>query len=600
MAEGGENGGNGAYWTEAATAGVDGTGGGGGGGCNASSGTRISGAGGSGIVVIRYTDFSLAGGTPVLSVEKDAIETGPVSAEIPVHVTYAGDSADSVTLSAAWGYAADDLTFGSTNVTDFIGDFDLVVDSLYPGRKYYLSITADNGLEGGSTTWTGSFTTESMFSAAPSLASSAGELSFTVDAASDGTQTLEVWVGADASSMTNQATYTDSALMAAGTHTVAPLSVGQLGETLSILVRHIAVVDGYVFTNDTDVLTTVFQDGATYTWVSTVSDGLWCDADNWTSTDGLKGWPTIGSTAVFPECAATCRVDCALTVGTTKFTKDGAITLLGTVEGASLTTGLDGVIPFPAGTWTFDAVSVARNPVVQTSFQRSGTVFQLLNGASFSIGGDQLTFEGTGISAFIGSGSTLRMAVFGGNAPAGADPPEVVVEGGTLKCTGNELNLTRNGTTSKQPVRLVVRGPDSRVLVSGTNGRFFAQHTNATVTIELEGTYSSTEALFTGTSSKVMADSGYPIAFSVPRTEKAAACETCDILVADWSKASINTELVEFGEHEGHDASFFYFTETTDPHGTRYKSAAEVSAAGATVTCLWFHHTNPCTILVVR
>ena len=71
--------------------------------------------------------------------------------------------------------------------------------------------------------------------------------------------------------------------------------------------------------------------------------------------------------------------------------------------------------------------------------------------------------------------------------------------------------------------------------------------------------------------------------------------DKCDILVADWSKKSINTALVAFGEHEEDDYSYFFFTESADLSSAtrRYTSAEEVADAGATVKCLWYRHKGP-------
>ena len=577
--------------------------GGGGGSGKAYSGNQagIGGDGADGIVVIRYTDYAAAeqDNTPQLD---DLVVTAfdATSATFPVSLVLAGGTASTATITARWALEGGTTTNSQVLAPAFSGTATFTVGGLSPGRPYVLSVEADNGLPDGRATVSCAFSTAPMFSGSLAFSTAGGNVNYVVDGASDGTQTLELWVGADAASMTNQAIYADASLMTAGSHAIAPFATEQFGEELAAMLRHVAVSDGLVFTNDTAILTATLLDGATYTWRSDVPDGDWCDAANWTSSGGMRGWPTVGSTASFPACTATVRVDRALTIGQTQFAESGDITLLGTSPAASLATGLKGVVAFPAGTWTFDALAVVRSPAAQTSFQKAGTVFRLRNGASFSVAKDQLTLEGTGVSATVGKGSTLTTGVFGGNGPADKEPPEFVVAGGTVNCTAAEFNFTRNGSAAKQALRLVVRGSDSRILVAG---RFFAQHASATVTIELEGSYSPQEALFRGTGSTTMAASGHSITFQAPRTPESDAVPKCDVLVADWTRSSIDVSRIAFGEVD-RAGSYFFFSDTLSPprkRAERWTSAEVVEAAGGTAKCLWYHHAGfPATIMILK
>ena len=180
------------------------------------------------------------------------------------------------------------------------------------------------------------------------------------------------------------------------------------------------------------------------------------------------------------------------------------------------------------------------------------------------------------------------------------EPPEFVVAGGTVNCTAAEFNFTRNGSAAKQALRLVVRGSDSRILVAG---RFFAEHATATVTIELEGSYSPQEALFRGTGSTTMAASGHSITFQAPRTPESDAVPKCDVLVADWTRSSIDVSRIAFGEVD-RAGSYFFFSDTLSPprkRAERWTSPAAVEAAGGTARCLWYHHPGfPATIMTLR
>lgn len=588
MAPGGENGGHGACWTIAATSGVDGTGGGGGGGCGASSATKQGGAGGCGTVIVRYIDCTLLGDDPAIAVE--VAETTPVSAVVEVSVPHAGASA-TVTLSVAVSYEEGGAAIAalSRTVPDFIGPLTIPLAGLSPGRTYFVAATADNGTK--TATATTSFTTDPMFTKALSLSTAGGVLSYTMDGASDGTQTLELWVGPDEALMTNLATYADASLMTAGSHTITPFTVDFLDETMAIMLRHVAVAEGHSFTNDSAVLTATLRDGATYTWNSEVSEGDWCDAANWIATAGaFRGWPAAGSTAKFPAMTATARVDRAVTVAQTQFTANGAVTLKGTVADATLTTGFaSDATAFPAGSWTLDAIAVVRDPAGKVTMNNAGETLVLTNGASFANAGQDFVVNNGG-TLTVGPGSSLSVKAIGGTSSAGGAHPRIVVAGTVVSSGG--VNLSYGGAANKPSTDLVLKGAGARIEV---NGVFYAEHTNATVTIELEGTYSQAEALIRETGTTAMAASGGTLTFDVPRTRASKSVAKCDILVADWSKKSINTALVAFGEHEEDDYSYFFFTESADLSSAtrRYTSAEEVADAGVTVQCLWYRHKGP-------
>lgn len=599
MAPGGENGGNGAYWSVAATAGVNGTGGGGGGGCNASAALRQSGAGGSGVVIVRYTDFTLAGDAPILAVHEGEATISCNVIRLPLDVTSAGSGASSVTLTATWRYVGDASELGSQTLSDFIGDAVLDIP-INPGRAYAVTVSIDNGQPDGTAEWTGTLESAPMFSEALSYTAAGGVLGFTVDgAAAADSQRLELWVGADAASMTNQATYTDASLLSVGSHTIQPFAVEQFGTDASILIRHVAVVGGHAFTNETAVLSMTITDGATYTWKDTVADGLWCDSANWTaSVAGGRGWPTSGSIAKFPNMTATARIDRSVTVAQTQFTANGAVTLLGTVAGATLTTGLKGDAgAFPAGNWTLDALAVVRDPASGIMMNTVESLV-LTNGASFTNYNQDFVIN-NGATLTVASGSMLFASKVGGVGLEGGDHPKLVIDGGAVTSSG-EVNLSRYGKVGQPSLDLVIAGPNSRVSVGGA---FYSQSTNATVTIELaSATYSTTDALVKATGGNTkMANSGYTLTFEVPLSKVSKKCPRCDIMVADWSRSSINTSLVAFGEHEENADCYFFYTTDADPSGTRYRSAAEVTAAGATVKYLWYHHhASPGFVLIVR
>ena len=578
MAPGGENGGHGAYWTIAATSGVDGTGGGGGGGCGASSATKQGGAGGCGTVIVRYIDCTLLGDDPAIAVE--VAETTPVSAVVEVSVPHAGASA-TVTLSVAVSYEEGGAAIAalSRTVPDFIGPLTISLAGLSPGRTYFVAATADNGTK--TATATTSFTTDPMFTKALSLNMAGGVLSYAVDGASDGVQALELWVGPDETSMTNLATYADASLLTAGAHSITPFTTDFLDETMAIMLRHVAVAEGRSFTNDSAVLTATLRDGATYTWNSEVSEGDWCDAANWTATAGaFRGWPAAGSTAAFPAMTATARVDRAVSFSTAKFTSGGAWSFAGTTSGASLSFAGSGDAALADGSYVFDALAVHVS-AGQNGWLGNNQRIVLENGAEL-VSSKNLCLRAAGGSLLVGAGCS-----FSGTGLGGSKGASLVVSNGTATVSG-AVNLSERGSATDLPASLSICGADARIFCSG----FYSQYTNATVTIKLEGTYSQAEALVRETGTTAMAASGGTLTFDVPRTRASKSVAKCDILIADWSKKSINTALVAFGEHEEDDYSYFFFTESADLSSAtrRYTSAEEVADADATVKCLWYHH----------
>ena len=577
MAPGGENGGHGACWTIAATSGVDGTGGGGGGGCGV---FKQSGNGGCGTVIVRYIDCTLLGDDPAIAVE--VAETTPVSAVVEVSVPHAGASA-AVTLSVAVSYEEGGAAIAalSRTVPDFIGPLTIPLAGLSPGRTYFVAATADNGTK--TATATTSFTTDPMFTKALSLSTAGGVLSYTMDGASDGTQTLELWVGPDEALMTNLATYADASLITAGSHTITPFTVDFLDETMAIMLRHVAVAEGHSFTNDSAVLTATLRDGATYTWNSEVSEGDWCDAANWIASDGMRGWPAAGSTAKFPAMTATARVDRAVSFSTAKFTSGGTWSFAGTTSGASLSFAGSGDAALADGSYVFDALAV-RVSAGQNGWLGNNQRIVLENGTEL-VSSKNLCLRASGGSLILGEGCS-----FSGTGLGGSKGASLVVSNGTATVSG-AVNLSERGSATDLPASLSICGADARIFCSG----FYSQYTNATVTIKLEGTYSQAEALIRETGTTAMAASGGTLTFDVPRTRASKSVAKCDILVADWSKKSINTALVAFGEHEEDDYSYFFFTESADLSSAtrRYTSAEEVADAGATVKCLWYRHKGP-------
>ena len=591
-APGGENGGSGASWTEPAEPGVDGTGGGGGGGSDAAA-YKPGGVGGHGVVVVRYTDVSLAGGAPALSVHRDSAEVGCNAIRLPVDVADAGTGADTVALTVTWRYAGEASDLGSRTLAGFVGAtaFDIPAD---PGRAYSVSVAADNGLPGGTAEWTGVFDSAPMFPEAPVCEAAGGVLRYVVaGTAAEASQRLELWVGPDAATLTNQATWTEASYLSAGAHAVAPFSADQIGDTVAILLRHVAVAEGgRAFTNDAPVLGVTLKDAVTYLWKAEVSDGDWCNPDNWTADGGLGGWPSVGSTARFPACTATVRVDRAVSFSTAKFISGGTWSFAGTTSGASLSFAGSGDAALADGAYVFDALAL-RVTAGQNGWLGGNQKIVLVNGASL-VSTKNLCLRAAGGSLLVGAGCS-----FAGTGLGGSNGASLVVSNGTATVSG-AVNLSERGSAESPPATLAIHGADARVSCNG----FFSQYTNATVTIRLDGVYSPTEALVAATGTTKMAASGGVLTFEAPSSRAADAIPACDVFVADWTKSSIDVSRIAFGEVDRKE-SYFYFTEEPVPgparKALRWTSPEAVLAAGGTAKCLWYHHAGfPATIMILR
>jgi hypothetical protein len=392
----------------------------------------------------------------------------------------------------------------------------------------------------------------------------------------------------------------DAALLAAGAHAIQPFAADQFGESVAILLRHVAVVGARAFTNDTAVLSTTLADGATYTWKSDVAEGGWCDAANWTaSAAGGRGWPTAGSTAKFPNAVVTCRVDRAVVASTITYTASGSTTFLGTDEDAAIALSAQMDLP-QNGTVVFDGISLTSTADIKFY---NGTTLKFLNGSAATVSlfnGDQLTSTNTTfeVRSSTVSGSFTEREL------------DIILEDATVFSTG--LFTFSNGT-GRNGARIRFLDGASRIVTTNT---LYSTGTPAdplrkpAVILDLaaDGEYSTTDALIrmNKKDGRALCNSGGAIVFSCPTTEGSKKLAGCEILVADWSVKTgspiINTALVEFGEVD-REGSYFYYTQDSSPlpKTVRRKSAAEVAAAGETAKYLWYHHAPPgATVLIVK
>ncbi len=322
----------------------------------------------------------------------------------------------------------------------------------------------------------------------------------------------------------------------------------------------------------------------TYAWKSGVAEGDWCDAANWTASGtDAPAWPAAGAVAVFPAEVVTCRVDRAVGVGGVAFSPKGRTTILGAAAGAALSFDARMVLP-EGGEVVFDGMALASTNSVKFE---NGTALRLRNGSSARVAG-------------FSAGTLTKAATFEIDASKAAGginvrELEIVLRDATLESTG--LMTLVNGP-GRNGARIRFADGASRIVTSNTVWAVSAPTSGvekAAIVLDLaNGPYPAGDALIrmTRRDGRPLCSGEGPIVFSAPATAGSAALPACDILVADWTSRFINADLVEFGEVD-RDGSYFFFTEGKDPAATRYKGAAEVAEAGATVRCLWYHHAEP-------
>ena len=520
------------------SSGLNGRGGGGGGGNGAKYDGFYSGNGGCGTVIIRYTDYSLAGTNPIVNITEIS-DVGCNSADVSIDVPYAGDDAD-VTMTYAWGYTPDDLTLGSVTTDNFIGEVRYTIDRLSPNRKYYVVATARNSA--GTAASTNSFTTLRMFSKPLALATTGGKLSYTIDGAAfsadTDTERLELYVGADADSLELRAIYDTAEFLSAGSHAVMPFSPEEYGSSWTMLFRHIATDGDYVFTNETAALTSTLQDAVTYKWNQDVADGDWNDPANWTSIGGMRGYPTVGSTADLTSAnCATIHVASAVSIQQLIYKKQNAeYVFIGEGDGAQ-------VVPIARGA---DGLATGQK------FTVDNLLVWFKYYTTINVPSDaQLTVRNGGIAKVTKEDylTSYQAIKFGGNAKL------ILGTGGSVLCNGYNSSGSGNAVD------------------------FIAAREGSALPMMTADTFPGSGTLTVNVPKNLS-----PIAM---RPSK------CDVWLVSASGA-VNVSEVMFGATATPNG-YFYFT---DAEGNEYLTAAEVGSAK--INGIWYRHRSTGFIVILK
>ena len=586
-AGGGTSGGQGASKKESvsATAGKDGTGGGGGGANGGNGGGSDAAAnGGSGTVIVRFTDYTKVADKPVYSTSYDNIT--PTSVDISIALTSLG-SADAADIYAYYGYAED----ACTNVAKIASAIDksgvYTLSGLSPNRTYYFYVRLDNGTGAEGIVDSATFCITTPVAACNFTISSAGRV-FTffcdVSALGSGVNTARLYLGNGVQPVVvDERTLTEPGRVTF-TRTFTP------EECSSEWLVHIAIDN----TDGEQTWTTVFADKSftasdktTYTWVSAVTEGYFNDEANWIPAE--TGFPVYGSTAKF---SAGDSVTVKLRRNETMYDFDMRfdnldLTVLG--EGETLpkltTTNPRGDYLWTANsTCVVDHVNFALNLGTGWPKFNNGTALILRNGAIFDFGGIGLEpYFGTKALVQVESGATLAFC----NAFHGGRGCAVVLENGTMNCTGDFKAAVGSGSNVGPGAKVTFRGTNSVLNVTGST---YAEIADATFLFDLAGRPACIPAQL---ANKFPGDGGtYKFAITVPTNRKAALYKAPKGEFTFVSAGSINVSKIVFGT-PAKDKDYFYFAESEAKDAVQYRTADEATASGKTMKYIRYHHESP-------
>ena len=408
-------GGNGCTYDLPPGKGVDGLGGGGGGGNMGNSSCTFAAAdGGSGVVIVRFTDKTKLSHDPKFTALCSNV--GKTSVDVEVAVSYFGVSSDSVTVTAKWGYSADDLCFSKVLSTAHSATATYTVDGLNPGRDYVMVIAVDNA-EGGSADSPGmAFTTKSGLDADLQVAhcNYAYDFTFTVSEVGSGAVTATLCTGLDEENLAACETVT---ITEPGTYVLThTYPVEWRTKAVCSIVRLDATEGGRTWSVSTEKAVFTMDDNSVYVFSANGGVGNWSDPGSWTSESGGTGLGYPGGA----ESKAMFAAGTTNEVRLTESAHPGWLDVFSAKNAAILFKGLaDGIVISPVhgkGDYIFgegltlvvdhatiDFVSGVSWPKFSA---RQGLV--LRNGASYSYGaGVEMQFYNDAFLS-VESGSTFR------------------------------------------------------------------------------------------------------------------------------------------------------------------------------------------------
>ena len=404
-------GGAGCSGTTPSQPGVDGLGGGGGGGnMGEGSKTQLASRGGNGIAVIRYTDASKLSDDPKFTAL--FANVGDTSVDVHIDVTYCGSGSDSVSLSAVWGYSADNLAYTNELVASFSGAGDFKISGLSPKRDYVMKIVASNAKGGRSEGNDFVFTTQSGLGAKTTITQMVYDYDFgyTVTALGTGANVAELCVGDQgAEEVVETVNVTETGSLAI--HHVFPVSLDE--QKLFYFIRIVNTEDGCSWTQETAVASFVMSDNSTFTFSAPGGIGGWFDPTTWSANHaGGIGYPGSLSKVLFPnKTYSEVQLDESMRVGSLALSglTGATVVFKGLTDNVSIynVTG--------AGDWIIGAGTTCIVDHAKIDFNSGGNWpkfsanqgFVLRNGASYSYDNGVEINHGNGGYLSVESGSTF-------------------------------------------------------------------------------------------------------------------------------------------------------------------------------------------------
>lgn len=240
-------------------------------------------------LTIRANGATLSGTTATITGRLSNLGTGATSADVTL---YYGTSANVEAGTAVGPVAYNDKA-----------DLSNTLPNLTAGATYYYAYKAVNNAPTPETAWTAtnSFVVEASTRFSDTLDIATQNCRMTVTGTMTdwglGTTKVELLVGTSASDLSSVQTVNLSAAPANMEVAFNPVTE-QVG-TYYVAIRAVTTYGAIVWTNDTAATSVTLADAATYTWKG--GKGDWTDPAMWTSSDaGAGGYPTVGSSVVFP------------------------------------------------------------------------------------------------------------------------------------------------------------------------------------------------------------------------------------------------------------------------------------------------------------
>lgn len=252
-------------------------------------------------------DVTSTGGSVPLTIRDNGIVQTGNTATFFGRLANIGTGATSATVKLYWGTSADVTAGNVAEIGTYTDrqDFQKTITNLVPAQRYYYAFKAENDVAGSEPEWTevNTFVVDASTKVSDTVTIQATncKIAITGDITSwgVGTTTAELLIGTSPANLQVVDRLADLSSEPEGGLAFAPVTL-PVG-TYYYVIRTATTYNGTTWVNETSAENTVVvSDASTYTW-KTGASGLWNDAANWTTSDeGAVGYPTAGSSVIFP------------------------------------------------------------------------------------------------------------------------------------------------------------------------------------------------------------------------------------------------------------------------------------------------------------